>query len=278
MCNIHPDDLVPGVQLRRGQLKRNWCQAKGLDGSYDAVIMVGFHAKAGSSDAILAHTWITGFRDVRVNGHSVPEPSLNGLLAGALGVPVIMLTGDDWVIKEARPVLGDISYAQLKKSLGFFKGEHLPIDRSRRLLRETASEAVRSASKMKPLKCELPVTIELDLSADARKDPALGARLDDNVRFTDGSYNGDLGLSDFEHVMRGHTDLKSPRDGTVAIVSGDFPTAYKKLHSILGEIYERDIENLIDIVAQPSDYARPDLEDIVGRDYPLNEIGPRRKY
>jgi len=167
MCNIHPDDLVPGVQLRRGQLKRQWCQAKGLDGSYDAVIMVGYHAKAGSVDAILAHTWITGFRDVRVNGQSVPEPSLNGLLAGAMGIPVIMLTGDDWVIKEASPILGDIAYAQVKKSLGFFKGDHLPIDRSRKLLRETAAQAVRSASKIATLKCKLPVTIELDLSSDA---------------------------------------------------------------------------------------------------------------
>ena len=277
MCNIHPDDLVPGVQLRRGQLKRQWCQAKGLDGSYDAVIMVGYHAKAGSVDAILAHTWITGFRDVRVNGQSVPEPSLNGLLAGAMGIPVIMLTGDDWVIKEANPILGDIAYAQVKKSLGFFKGDHLPIDRSRKLLRETAAQAVRSASKIAPLKCKLPVTIELDLSSDARTDPALGARFDDNVRFTDGPYRGDLALSDFEHVMRNNPDLESPRSGTVAIVAADYPTAYRKLHSILGEIYERDIENMIDTVAAPHDYKRPDLESIIGRDYPLNEIGPRRK-
>ncbi|MGE0213268.1 MAG: M55 family metallopeptidase [Parvibaculaceae bacterium] len=277
MCNIHPDDLVPGVQLRRGQLKRQWCQAKGLDGSYDAVLMIGFHAKAGSSDAILAHTWITGFRDVRVNGQSVPEPSLNGLLAGAMGVPVVMLSGDDWVAKEASPILGDIHYAEVKKSLGFFKGDHLPIDRSRKLLKETAAKAVRSASKVAPLKIELPVTIELDLSANSRNDAALAARFDDNVRFTDGPYWKDLALSDFEHVMRNHPDLKSPRDGTVAIVSDDYPTAYRKLHSILGEIYERDIENLIDLVAAPADYARPDLENIVGRDYPLNEIGPRRK-
>jgi D-amino peptidase len=277
MCNIHPDDLVPGVQLRRGQLKRTWCQAKGLDGTYDAVMMIGFHAKAGSADAILAHTWITGFRDVRVNGVSVPEPSLNGLLAGAFGVPVIMLSGDDWVVKEASPILGDIHYAEVKKSLGFFKGDHLSIDRSRALLRETAAKAVASASKIAPVTCELPVTVEVDLSFDVRRDPALGARLDDNVRFVDGPYSGDLALSDFEHVMRNHPDVTSPRDGTVAFTAGDYPTAYMKLHSILGDIYERDIENLIDIVAQPTDYARPDLENIVGRDYPLNEIGPRRK-
>ena len=136
---------------------------------------------------------------------------------------------------------------------------------------------MRSASKIAPLRCKLPVTIELDLSSDARTDPALGARFDDNIRFTDGPYRGDLALSDFEHVMGNHSDLESPRHGTVAIVSGDYPTAYRKLHSILGEIYERDIENMIDTVAVPNDYKRPDLESIIGRDYPLNEIGPRRK-
>jgi D-amino peptidase len=83
MCNMRPDDLVQGVQLRRGQLKRQWCQMKTFDGSFDAAILIGYHAKAGTTDGILAHTWITGFRNVRVNGHSVPEPSLNAYLAGS---------------------------------------------------------------------------------------------------------------------------------------------------------------------------------------------------
>ena len=87
MCNMRPDDLVPGVQLRRGQLKRQWCQMKTLDVDFDAALMIGYHAKAGTENGILAHTWITGFRDVRVNGESVPEPSLNTLLAGSFGVP-----------------------------------------------------------------------------------------------------------------------------------------------------------------------------------------------
>jgi D-amino peptidase len=64
------------------------------------------------------------------------------------------------------------------------------------------------------------------------------------------------------------------RAGTIAFTCGDYQTAYRTLHSILFEIYERDIENLIDDVAQPKDYARPNLDDIIGDDYPLNEIGP----
>ena len=84
MCNIYPNDLTPGVLLKRGLLNRQWCQMKTFDASFDAVIMIGYHAKAGSSDAILAHTWITGFRDVRVNGLSVPEPCAQRISCGRL--------------------------------------------------------------------------------------------------------------------------------------------------------------------------------------------------
>jgi hypothetical protein len=59
----------------------------------------------------------------------------------------------------------------------------------------------------------------------------------------------------------------------VAFTCRDYQTAYRTLHSILLEIYERDIENLIDDVAHPGDYSRPDLADIISDDYPLNEIG-----
>src|SRR5207245_3677859 len=63
MCNIYPDDLVPGVQLKRG-MRRRWCQMKTVDvGPFDAALLIGYHAKAGTTEAILAHTWITGFRD-----------------------------------------------------------------------------------------------------------------------------------------------------------------------------------------------------------------------
>lgn len=260
MCNINPDDLVPGVQLKRG-MRRQWCQLKGLDSSFDVVLLVGYHAKAGS-DAILAHTWITGFRDVRVNGQSVPEPSLNAYLAGAFGVPVAMLSGDDVVAREAAPVLGDIEYAQVKRSTGFFSGEHLQLPDARRLLRETASRAVRLAPRLAPVRCELPVTIEVDLSADPIADPALAARVTDAKAFVDRPAETEP-LSDVDLVLLTHPQATSAKPGTVSFTANDYPTAYCTLHSILLEIYERDIENLIDLVAAPGEYERPDLDDIL---------------
>ena len=263
MCNIHPDDLVPGVQLKRGQIRRRWCQMKTFDTNFDAVLLVGYHAKAGSAEAILSHTWITSFLDVRVNGASVPEPSLNTYLAGAFGVPVVMLSGDDCVIEEARPVLGDIHYAQVKKSTGFSSGDHLPLDESRRLLRQTAREAVAGARGFAPVQCQLPVTIEVDLSPDPVGEAPLGARADDNLRYVDRAWEGEA-PSDVDLVLATHPSVTSPKRGTVAFTCEDYPTAYATLHSVLMEIYERDIENLIDIVAAPEEYERPDLDEIVG--------------
>lgn len=269
MCNINPDDLIPGVRLKRGQLRRRWCQMKGFEDDYDAVLLVGYHAKAGNADAILSHTWITSFLDVRVNGQSVPEPSLNTWLAGAFGVPVVMLSGDDHVIREARPVMGDIHYAQVKTSTGYFSGEHLPLEESRRLLRETARHAVADARGFKPVTVDLPVTIEVDLSQDPVEATPLGARPDDNQRFVDVAW-GDQPLSDVDLVLATHSNVTSPKPGTVAFTCEDFPTAYATLHSILGEVYERDIENLIDVVAEPHAYERPNLDEIIG-DHPATE-------
>jgi D-amino peptidase len=263
MCNIHPDDLVSGVQLKRGQMRRRWCQMKSFDSDFDAVLLVGYHAKAGTAEAILSHTWITSFLDVRVNGASVPEPSLNTYLAGAFGVPVVMLSGDDYVIEEARPVLGDIHYAQVKKSTGFSSGEHLPLDESRRLLRGTARDAVAGARGIAPVKCDLPVTIELDLSPDPVEETPLGARVDDNLRYIDREWDG-AAPSDVDLVLAAYPNLTSPKRGTVSFTCEDYPTAYATLHSVLMEVYERDIENLIDIVAAPEEYERPDLDEIVG--------------
>jgi D-amino peptidase len=264
MCNLYPADLASGVQLKRG-MRRRWCQMKTIDSTqFEAALLIGYHAKAGTTEAILAHTWITGFRDVRVNGHSVPEPSLNTWLAGAFGIPVVMLSGDDFVIEQARPVLGDdVEYAEVKRSTGFFSGEHLPLDESRRLLRETASKAVRTAATRQPVICDAPVTIEVDLSPDPVADPALAAQPGDNEQFVDHRWEGGP-LSDVELVLATHPQTSSPRRGTISFTCEDYPTAYATLHSILLEIYERDIENLIDSVAKPDEYDRPDLGDVIG--------------
>src|SRR5262249_23105537 len=104
-------------------------------------------------------------------------------------------------------------------------------------------------------------------------DPPVGARDDDNERFIDIAWEGGP-LSDVDLVLATHPQTTSPQSGTVRFKCDDYPSAYATLHSILMEIYERDLENLIDTVAVPGSYERPDLADIVAG-HPETELESR---
>jgi len=98
--------LHPGATYRRGgspNLMR-WC---GLDGSVDGLILLGYHAQAGTLGGVLEHTMSSAsWARLTVNGRAIGEIGIDGALAGAVGVPVIMVSGCDKLCAEARDVFG----------------------------------------------------------------------------------------------------------------------------------------------------------------------------
>jgi D-amino peptidase len=84
------------------------CQSEGLDASFGAVLYVGYHARAGTPDGVLPHTWIGSLlHEVRVNGRVFGETAINAAIAGEFGVPVVFVAGDEAVAREAKSFLGD---------------------------------------------------------------------------------------------------------------------------------------------------------------------------
>ena len=267
MCNIRPKDLHQRARLRSG-MKRVLCQFKGFSHRFDAAFFVGYHSKAGTQDGILSHTWIPAFKDVRVNGRSVGEYGLNGYLVGSFGVPVILLTGDDKTVQQAQPVLGEIEYVAVKKSLGYFQGEHLPLKESHARIREAAKRAVARFSRARPTppKAELPVTFELDL---ARHENTLVTKMkEENLRFVDDDTSG--ALADVELIAE-HEPVQVRWPETVSFTFNRYADAYNLLFRILMYFYERDIEWLLEEIADPERYKR-DFARLVG-DSPLNYVG-----
>ena len=65
----------------------------GLEMGADALLLVGYHARAGSGPAVLAHTMSDAVLDVRLNGRPTGEIGLNAAVAGHFGVPVVLLSG-----------------------------------------------------------------------------------------------------------------------------------------------------------------------------------------
>ena len=127
MRNIVADALNPKASLISGSPKP-LSMMQGIDATFDAVVFVGYHARAGTAAAILDHTISSGtIYSIKVNGQEMPELGLNALIAGYYKVPVIMLTGDTTTCAQAKAVLGDgLVTAAVKEATGRVAARLLP--------------------------------------------------------------------------------------------------------------------------------------------------------
>ncbi len=84
------------------------------------------------------HTRITrrAFANVKINGTVAGESGLNALVAQRFGVPVAVITGDQYVGGEAEPFCPGITAVQVKESISRYAAQHLHPERARELIRE----------------------------------------------------------------------------------------------------------------------------------------------
>jgi D-amino peptidase len=138
MRNLRLEDLETGVSLISHSFKRSGMM-EGLDDSFDAVIFVGYHAKAGHPGGLFAHTGSGVVRDVRVNGVSMGEGGLNTTVAAWYGVPVVLVTGDDVAVKQVAEIATSAKTVAVKRAINpravelrAFKDAHADIERAAR--------------------------------------------------------------------------------------------------------------------------------------------------
>src|SRR3979490_505265 len=88
MRNLLAEELHQAAELMSGDPKpRSMMQGIDGGGGFDAALFIGYHARAGTRNAILDHTYADRIHDVRLNGKPVGELGLNAALAGGHGVP-----------------------------------------------------------------------------------------------------------------------------------------------------------------------------------------------
>ena len=93
----------------------------------DGVFFVGYHARIGTQNAILEHTWSDErVANVWINDQPFGEIGLNAAVCGHFGVPVVMISGDQAACAEAAALLGDIETAVVKQATGRMSAELLP--------------------------------------------------------------------------------------------------------------------------------------------------------
>jgi D-amino peptidase len=159
--NLLIERLPKDVQVIRGG-PRPLSMMQGIDATFDAVLFIGYHSSTTNAAGVRAHT-ISSARlaDVRIDGVSMPEAGINALIAGHFRVPVVMISGDDAAVAEARKIIGDIEGAIVKESYGFHSAKTLTPEAARERVRESVLRALQNRARFKPLAVKSPSTLEL---------------------------------------------------------------------------------------------------------------------
>lgn len=159
--NLLIDQLPDDIQLVRSW-PRPLMMMEGIDETFDAAILIGYHTSTTNTSGVRAHTISSAnLTAVRLNGIEMMEASINAAIAGDFGVPVVMISGDDAVVDEARGLIGDMEGAVVKWSLGFHSARTLMPQASYDLIGEKVRTALGRLEDFQPYRMTGPLELEI---------------------------------------------------------------------------------------------------------------------
>ena len=126
----------------------NW--AGGLDDTFAGLILLGFHSKRGTKNALLNHSYEPDIRDIQINGVSVGEIGVEAAIAGDYDVPLIMLTADSEGVKEAQSLVPGVVGVTVKESLSEYGAACYSLDTTYKMIFETAKNVAQNLPTVKP--------------------------------------------------------------------------------------------------------------------------------
>lgn len=197
------DQIHPKAKFQRGRVTDALLNMPEFNSSYDAVLFVGWHARA-SAPGVLSHTLnsraLTGWR---VNGVPVGEPELAAAYAGYHNVPLVLFTGDDRSCEEVKTWAPDCELVVTKVAIDRFSAI---CDSKEVVLEKIASgseRAIRRTGEIKPFNFNMPCRIEIDAIND--------------------------------HIARAMAEVPGVEQTgllTVSFESGDYEEAYRCVHAL----------------------------------------------
>jgi D-amino peptidase len=167
-------NILPDLLHKSARLLRDWSfgpkeMMEGIDESFGAAVLIGYHASAGRPNAVLEHTWSGRITDVKINGVSLPELGLNSLIAGHFNVPVVFISGDQAVCDQAKGLLGELESVAVKQGIGAATLSLHP-EISGKLIKEGVERGLRNRGKYKPYRMAPPYTLVLTLKDEKMVD------------------------------------------------------------------------------------------------------------
>jgi D-amino peptidase len=165
-------NILPELLNENAILVRDWSggpkmMMEGIDETFDAVLFVGYHAKAGTPDGIIEHTMSGVVTDSAVNGVSLPEAGWNALIAGHYGVPVAFVSGDQAVCSQVEGLFGEVETVAVKGAIGA-AAVCLHPEKAQAKIRAGVTKALQQLDRFKPYQLSPPYTLVLKLKTEVQ--------------------------------------------------------------------------------------------------------------
>jgi D-amino peptidase len=175
-CNLLLEELDPRARLNSGS-PSPLAMVQGVDEpDVEAVLFVGYHARAGAQPAVLDHTWALSVTNLWLNGQLMGEIGLNGAVCGHFDAPVVMISGDQTATAEAVELLGNLEIAVVKQARGQQAADCLPPERAQQAIFQAAVQAVgrvKARQAPKPFRFDTPITVTVEFTQSVMADRAV---------------------------------------------------------------------------------------------------------
>ncbi|MDD3748050.1 MAG: M55 family metallopeptidase [Candidatus Bipolaricaulis anaerobius] len=195
--NLTPADLPPGTELHRGWASHPLAMVEGLDPSFAGLLLVGYHAPAGSVGSPLAHTLSPQLHAVTINDRPASELLLVAHSAAYVGVPLLFVSGDAETCAEAQRLNPHIITTAVKRGVG---GATVSVDAGRAV--EGIRTGVTAALTGDPARCLIALPERFSVGITYRDHPpAYRASFYPGASLT-GPRSVGFSASDFLDVLR----------------------------------------------------------------------------
>jgi D-amino peptidase len=170
--NLLIDELEPGTQLVSGfgsGMTDGMMQGVG-DGKFDAAVLVGYHAMAGTARGIMEHTYTGGVHRVFLGGRETGEMGLSMAVAASYGVPTVAVTSDAAGVAEAAGLIAGIATAQVKTGIGRYSGRLLHPSGTGPLIEAAVKAGVEARAKLAKVAFPTPLTLSVEFNRSEEAD------------------------------------------------------------------------------------------------------------
>jgi D-amino peptidase len=186
--NIIASQLPESARLIRGWSGHPFSMVQELDQTCKAVIMIGYHSKAGTDTNPLAHCFRLCIDHIKINGELASEFLFHTYVAALVDVPVIFVSGDKGICTDVKNLNEHIGTLAVSEGVGASTISMSP-GLACRQIREGVEQTLKN--DFSACRVDLPESFEIEIKF---KDPVSAYK----AAFYPGMKTGDAQVVIFE--------------------------------------------------------------------------------